>query len=70
MDSFESILSIIYNERYCVRDTQGIPNSSDHPFFWLLPLASLGLHESKYLVHIGANKAAVKRQAPCLDKSI
>ena len=50
MGTFESILSIIYNVLYCVRDTQGIPNSSDHPFFWLLPLASLELRESTYLM--------------------
>ena len=48
--AFKSILSIIYSLVYGVRDTQGIPNLSDYPFFWRLPLASLALRASKYLM--------------------
>jgi hypothetical protein len=40
MEAFESVLSIIDGVFYDAWDTQGIPDSSDRPFFWLLPLAA------------------------------
>ena len=54
MGSFKSILSVICSVLYCVRDTQGIPNSAGHSHV-------LFMHCSLLLLSLGRKQAAQYR---------